>query len=514
MIKKEEENIPQILIYDLGSQYTLIIARILRELGYRSAVLSGEKFDFWLKKYKKNIKAIILSGGYSSVNDKNAPKIKDNVWKSNIPVLGICYGMQYMMKEFGGEIKSIVGHSEYGYAEVDITSDDILMNGIDGTQKVWASHGDTVQKLGSGFKTIAESKKYPFCAVSNEDKKMWGVQFHPEVKETENGSKIFENFIKFSNIKKDWNPDDVVKKIQKQISEKITKDDKVIIGFSGGVDSVTLSMILLPILGDRLIPITIDVGQFRESEIEEVKDIANKIGVKLKVIDKTELMLSKIKGITDAEKKREVFRKIYKNIFDEEIKKAGVKYIAQGSLATDLIESGVTGGALIKTHHNVDLKFGIQELHPLKDLFKYEVREISKKLGAPEKIFNRKPFPGPGLYLRVIGGEVTEKRLKLVKWADKKVSEILRKNNVENEISQLVVAIACLNTVGVKGDSRVYGPAIIVRAIKTVDFMTADGYQFSEDIRREITIEITKNKDIVRVWFDETSKPPATTEFE
>ncbi len=515
-IDNMEEGIPKILIVDLGSQYSQVIARSLRELGYRSAILTDKRAEQWLTLHRPE--AIILSGGHASVSDFGAPKPPANVWEQDLPVLGICYGMQYMVQHFGGLVKHKRGHAEYGPASINIDDSDGLFISLDKREKVWASHGDTVQKLPEGFKAIAGSDAYQNAAISNEERKLWGVQFHPEVSHTPNGKKILKNFIAaISNIKEDWEPVDIIKQIQKETRESFS-DKKTIIGFSGGVDSTTLTAILAPVLAKNLLAVCIDAGQFRLNELEQIQNTINTIGVQLKIIDAEKELLEKLKGVVDAQKKRSVFREVYKAAFDKSIAEFGAEIIAQGSLATDFIESGaIGGGEVIKTHHNIGLDFVSEERHPFRNLFKYEVRALAKEIDLPDYIANREPFPGPGLILRVVGADVTKERLDIVRFADKTVRDILEKHDLLNAetLSQLVVyMLAGSPVVGVKGDARVYDAPIVVRALKTVDFMTGDGVQLPAEVRLEITLALTKHSHISRVLFDETPKPPATTEPE
>ena len=502
---------PKILIVDLGSQYTLVIARTLRELGVRSAVLSPQKASIWLKQHRPE--AIILSGGHASVTDKGAPTPGKEILQSHIPILGICYGMQWLAYKLGGKITSTRGHKEYGPANIIIENSSDLFKGLRGKKKVWASHGDTVSKLPKGFKTIATSKG--IAAMSYPAKKIWGVQFHPEVEHTPCGKEILSNFIfDICKITRDWKPKNIISSIQEQVIETIG-DKKVIGGFSGGVDSTTLFAILSPALKKNLLGICIDGGHLREGELKEIKANARAAKVKLVVIDAVSRFESALRGITDAEKKRSAFKKIYKDILETEAKKFKADAIIQGSLATDYIESGATGGMLIKSHHNIGLSFRINyELHPLKDLFKYEVRSLAKAAGLPKTVSGRHPFPGPGLFIRIIGAPVTAERLNILRFADAEVRRILNEEKADKDISQLVVALDCTPTVGVKGDARVYASSVIVRAVETSDFMTATGHQFASEVRRRISDEVTKHPELVRVFYDETNKPPATTELE
>jgi len=514
--KTTSENTPKILVLDLGSQYTQVIARSLRELGYRSAILTPARAEQWLSLYKPD--AVILSGGHASVSDSNAPRPPADIWSLDVPLLGICYGMQYMVDYYGGIVKHKRGHAEYGPASIILNNKDELFKGLDNREDVWASHGDTVQELPEGFRAIAGSDSYQNAAIVNEKRKFWGVQFHPEVSHTPNGKIILENFVAaIADAKKDWQADNIIEQIQNETKESFA-DKKTIVGFSGGVDSTTLSAILAPVLGKNLLAVCIDAGQFRLNELEQIRNTASGIGVQLKIIEAEKELLTKLAGVSDAQQKRAVFREVYKGIFDKAIKDFGAEIIAQGSLATDFIESGaIGGGEVIKTHHNIGLDFVTEERHPLRNLFKYEVRALAKEIALPDYLVKREPFPGPGLILRVVGADVTKERLDTIRFADKTVRDILASHELLNPevLSQLVVyMLAGSPVVGVKGDARVYDAPIVVRALKTVDFMTGDGVQFPANVRLQMTLALTRHPHISRVLFDETPKPPATTEPE
>ncbi len=505
----------QILIVDYGSQYTLVIGRTLRELGVRSIILPPNKIENWLK--ENTPKAVILSGSNFSVYAPGVPGIPDvlDTTGGKYFILGICYGMQLLAHTKGGTVERPHGHSEYGPAKVIFDNTHPLFQNIENESIVWASHGDTVTKLPDGFKEIASSGG--ISAMTNEKNNVFGIQFHPEVTDTLEGKKILQNFLNISNCVNDWNPEDLVLEIQNEVREILKDNDtNVILGVSGGVDSTVLARVLAPVLGDRLICVAIDTGGMRNGEMEELKENVLSTGVKdIKIIDGEEEFIKNISITIDAEEKRAKFRDVYKRIFEEQIKKYNAGFIVQGTLATDIIESGKIGeSAMIKTHHNVGLDWNVEDLHPFRNLFKYEVRELGRTLGLSEKVYARNPFPGPGLYLRIIGTPVSKERLELVREADGIVTNILKEYNLDREISQLIVALIGISSVGVKGDERVYGHALAIRAVKTVDFMTAKGYYFSQNVMEEIINALTKHKDIVRVFFDMTPKPPATTEFE
>ncbi len=507
----------QILIVDYGSQYTLVIGRTLRELGVRSVILPPKKVDGWLK--KNTPKAIILSGSNWSVHNEGAPGLPKSVdiTGKKYSILGICYGMQLLAYKLGGRVERPLTHREYGPALVKLNTKHPLFNGVKEKTEVWASHGDTVTSLPKGFFSIGVSAG--IAAMSDKNNRVLGIQFHPEVVDTKEGKKILQNFITLSNCKKDWNPANLIQQIQKEVLDTINKTGKksrVVLGVSGGVDSTTLAGILAPILKERLICVAIDTGGLRKDELKELKENTKSARVKkLVIIPATVEFIKNIGTTIDGEKKRAKFRAVYKRIFEEQIKKYNAKFIAQGTLATDIIESGKIGkSAMIKTHHNVGLSWKVEDLHPLRNLFKYEVRELARVLKLPKAVYERNPFPGPGLYLRVVGTPVSKENIELVREADKTVNDILKKHNLIKNISQLIVALLGINSVGVKGDERVYGYSLAIRAVQTSDFMTVKGYYFPEEVVNEITNALTKHKNIVRVFFDFTPKPPATTEFE
>ncbi|MEK7539535.1 MAG: glutamine-hydrolyzing GMP synthase [Patescibacteria group bacterium] len=510
----------QILIVDYGSQYTLVISRTLRELGVRSVVLPSKKVDEWLK---NNIpKAVILSGSNWSVHDKGSPELPKSldITGKKYVILGVCYGMQLLAHKLGGLVEKPLLHREYGPTEVILDTTHLLWSGVGNKTVVWASHGDTVTALPKGFISIATSTG--LAAMSDKINRVLGIQFHPEVVETKEGKKILKNFLNISGCEKDWDPINLIHQIQKEVLDivKVAKKQNLILGVSGGVDSTTLAAILAPVLGERLICVAIDTGGLRADELTELKAntqsaLGKNTRKNFRLIKAGAEFIKNISRTIDGEKKRAQFRTVYKRIFEKQIAKYNAGFIMQGTLATDLIESGKIGeSAMIKTHHNVDLSWKVNDLHPLRNLFKYEVRELAQALNLPRAVFERSPFPGPGLYLRVVGTPVSKENIELVRKADKTVADILKKYNLTKDISQLIVALLGVNSVGVKGDKRVYGHSLAVRAVQTVDFMTAQGYHFPPVVINEITSALTKHKNIVRVFFDMTPKPPATTEFE
>lgn len=504
----------QILVIDLKSQYTQVIGRSLRELGFRAAILAPKKAGKWL--LKNNPKAIILSGGSNSVYDERAITPPEVIFEKKVPILGICYGMQWLAQWFGGEIHAALKDKEYGKAGIVIDNDiDPIFRGLIGNKTVWASHGDSVSKLPDGFKRIASSQTNSgIAAISNSEQKIWGLQFHPEVTHTEDGKKMLGNFLRICNVSLDWVPGDVIGDVQRGIKKAIG-GKKAIIGFSGGVDSSTLTAIIQSELGKNLLVVCINTGGLRKNEINEVRANAKEVGVSLTVVNAARRFQKALRGVTDAEKKRDVFKKLYVVILEEIAKKFGAEFVIQGSLATDFIESQAAGEAeLIKSHHNIGNKWKLTEIHPFRDIFKYEVRALARKLNLPEAISERQPFPGPGLFIRIVGIPVTIPKLSILRWADDKVRTILKNQGIYRDQSQVVVGLWGIKTVGIKGDKRSYAYPIVVRSVKTRDFMTVDGVDFPTDIKKEIEKAVTVHPQINRVVWDTTDKPPATTEFE
>ncbi len=523
---KKEQNKTQILIIDLGSQYTEIIRRSLRYLGLHSIILPPEKSLSWVEENRKDgkLKGIILSGGSASVYDADAPKIPTEILDFKLPILGICYGMQWLAYVHDKtSIQKVKAGKSYGPVEINFKKGlkSKIFAGLKNSIGAWASHGDSVKKVpknkSCNFKVLATSGNGKVMeAMADEKRKFYAVQFHPEVEQTEDENKILNNFVqKICGAKKDYFQKDVIKEIGDNV-KNILGTGTAIIGVSGGVDSTTLAAILTPVLGKQLKAFLIDTGGMRMEEIKKVKDIAKKAKINLEVIDQyKEKFISEVGQTIDAEEKRAKFRKVYGEVFKQVAKNYGATHMIQGTLATDLIESGSAGkSALIKTHHNVDLDLGLKEIMPLSDFFKFEVREMARMFGLDELLAGRQPFPGPGLYLRIVGTRVTAELLDLVREADFEVMEILKKHKLYGKISQTIVALLGLNTVGVKGDGRVYGYSLAVRTVETVDFMTVKGFYLPPNVCEEITSALVKHPKIVRVFYDWTTKPPATTEFE
>jgi GMP synthase (glutamine-hydrolysing) len=508
----------QILIIDLGSQYTLVISRVLRELGIRSVILSPEKAETF---NLSNIKGIILSGGDKNVYDIDAPAPPHHIfheeWR-HIPLLGICYGMQYIAHYYGNTVVTKTDRKNYGESYVIYDTDPLTKDLY--ADVVWASHGDNIIEVPNDFKIIARYDVIDasIAGISNVEKNIWGIQFHPEVIHTLHGKQMLRNFLfDICKCSPDWQSRDIVNDIQNR-AQHIIGDNKCVIGFSGGVDSTTLAAILSPVFNKNITGICIDTGGLRKNELIEIEAHAKAANINLIIVRAEQEFRLQLSHTINAEHKRKIFKKEYQRILEKNIINLGpdYKFLIQGSIAPDIIESGAVGNAaLIKSHHNVGHKWnGIVEVPLFVDLFKYEVRELACFMELPNSVINRLPFPGPGLFLRVLGAPPTKHRLNIVRDADDLVTNILKSENVYNEISQLIVALVCVNTVGIKGDARTYGPSIVIRAVETQDFMTVKGFQISNDIRRRIASELSKHSEISRVWWDEMDKPPATVEFE
>ena len=511
----------KILIVDFGSQVTKLIARRVRDLGAYSEVLTPNQIKN-LKNYSE-IKGIILSGGPSSVTKKNFQSIPREIFFKNIPILGVCYGLQLIAKLFGGRIKSSKKKREFGRAVIFKKNDSLLIkNFFTPNNSVWMSHEDAVVKLPKNFRIIASTKNSKLTIIENSKKKIYGVQFHPEVTHTDNGKQIFKNFIfSICKIKKKWDILSQKTTLIRYIRETV-KRDKVICALSGGVDSSVVALLINKVIKKNLICIMVDTGLMRKDEFKlTYKIFKNKYNLNVKLVNSSKTFLKKLKNISNPEKKRKIIGKLFIKIFEKEAKKeTGVKFLAQGTLYPDIIESRSSTGSKtskIKSHHNVGglpKKMNLRLIEPLKDFFKDEVRKLGNSLGLVKTISQRHPFPGPGLGIRILGS-VTYKKIKILQAADDIYISELIKNNLYNKIWQAYAALLPSKTVGVMGDSRTYEYTCLLRAVVSEDGMTADYFNFPKNFLDNISNKIINNvKGINRVVYDITSKPPGTIELE
>ena len=507
-----------IVIIDYGSQYTQLIARRVRELNVFSIIVPYDFDESYLD--INNIKGIILSGGPSSVYEKQSPKLNKIILSYNTPILGICYGLQLLIEEFNGLVKNL-GTGEYGPSMIQIENNNKLFKDISTSTKVWMSHGDRIDSMPSNWEVTSKSENGIISSVQDKKDLIYGVQFHPEVVHTKEGKQIIQNFI-FDICKAlpNWSSENFISDTIADIQNTV-QDSKVLCALSGGVDSTVVSTILKKAIGDRAICVFIDHGLLRKNEAQEVVDMFNEsldLGVNL--FDKSEIFLSKLKGVVDPEEKRKIIGLQFIEEFQNITLQFGkVDFLAQGTLYPDIIESGGYGGSAktIKSHHNVGGlpdKMKLKLIEPVKELFKDEVREIGNELGIPAKFIKRHPFPGPSLAIRIIG-EITKKRLDILREADYIFIEILKEYDEYDNIWQAFCVLLPIRTVGVMGDKRTYDYVIGLRMVTSLDGMTADWYNLSEDILKICSSRIVNEvKGVNRVVLDITSKPPGTIEWE
>lgn len=506
----------KIIVLDFGSQYNQLIARRIREMGVYSALLPHTIKASEIKAME-GIKGIVFSGGPKSVYDDDAFKVDEEIFNLGLPILGICYGMQLTAKYFKGEILSSPKR-EYGKMNILIEDKSLLFKDLYDEEEVWMSHGDHVAKIPQGFKLLAKSQNGLVASIANEEKKIYCVQFHPEVRHTVNGNKMLHNFVfEICHANNNWSMKNYLDMQIEQI-RKTVKDKKVLCGLSGGVDSTVVAVLLHKAIGHNLTCMFIDHGLLRQNEGDEVMAACKKFDMNVIRINAKERFLSKLQGVTDPEKKRKIIGNEFVYCFDEESRKLGdFDFLAQGTLYTDVIESGTATAQTIKSHHNVgglpkDMKFKLIE--PLNVLFKDEVRALGLEMGLPYEIVWRQPFPGPGVAIRIIG-DITEEKLEIVRKSDAILREEIASAGLDKEIWQYFTALTNMKSVGVMGDGRTYNYAIAIRAVTSIDGMTADWARIPYDVLDKISRRIVNEvAGVNRVLLDCTSKPPATIEFE
>ncbi|ALS80335.1 MULTISPECIES: glutamine-hydrolyzing GMP synthase [Planococcus] len=512
MLKEQKK----IVVLDFGSQYNQLITRRIREIGVYSelhphTVTAEEIKDM-------NATGIIFSGGPNSVYDDNAFSIDDAIFEMGLPILGICYGMQLMALHLKGNVEK-AQNREYGKAELKLTKESKIFNGLPEEQIVWMSHGDLVTAAPPGFDVIGTSASCPIASMADESRGFYGVQFHPEVRHTMHGNDLLRKFVyDVCGMKDDWSMENYIELEIEKIREEVG-DKKVLCALSGGVDSSVVAVLIHRAIGDQLTCMFVDHGLLRKGEAESVmKTFADGFNMNVIKIDARDRFMSKLEGVTDPEKKRKIIGNEFIYVFDDEASKLeGMDFLAQGTLYTDIIESGTTTAQTIKSHHNVgglpdDMQFKLIE--PLNTLFKDEVRVLGAELGMPDEIVWRQPFPGPGLGIRIMGA-VTEEKLEIVRESDWILRDEIKKAGLDRDIWQYFTVLPDLRSVGVMGDARTYDYAIGIRAVTSIDGMTSDWARIPWDVLEKISVRLVNEVDhINRVLYDITSKPPATIEWE
>jgi GMP synthase (glutamine-hydrolysing) len=506
----------KIIVLDFGSQYSHLICRRIREANVFCEIYPYNLTSEQIKKLSPN--GIVFSGGPASVYTENSPKPDKKIFELGIPILGICYGHQIIVDNFKGKVKRS-NTREYGKAILTIDDKSDLFKNFDGSINCWMSHGDTAESIPTGFKVLAHTESSFSAAIGNQEKKFYGIQFHPEVIHTERGYEILKNFsIHISKAKPEWNIMNFIESTIENIKEKVG-NDKILCAVSGGIDSTTVAVLLNRAVHDNLQCIFVNHGLLRYDEETLVMDLLTKIGLNVLYIDASEKFLTKLKGVTDPEKKRKIVGREFINVFQEEVKneKEQFQWLAQGTLYPDVIESGISVGpaSIIKTHHNVGglpTILNLKVLEPLRFLYKDEVKKVAKILEVPDELLNRHPFPGPGLSVRIIG-EITPEKIRISKHASKIVEDELINANLYNSVWQAYAAVGDDKAVGVIGDGRLYGNIVIIRVVNSIDAMTADWTKLPYHVLERMSNRITNEVDEVSwVTYAISSKPPSTIE--
>jgi len=509
----KSDNMDKIVVLDFGSQYSHLICRRIREFSVYAELVP---YDISYEELQKlNPKGIIFSGGPSSVYSSEAPVPENKIFEMNLPLLGICYGHQLIVNKYGGKVKR--ANKEYGSSLLTIDNDKDLLNGIGESVRAWMSHGDEAEQIPPGFQVIGHTEGAKAAAIASEDKSIYGIQFHPEVVHTEQGTEILKNFVlKVCGANQDWTMEGFIE----TAVEKISKiEGNVLCGVSGGIDSTVVALLIHKAIGDRLKCVFVNNGLLRLNEEEEIEEMfKDNFKVDFTAINAADQFLGKLKGVEDPEEKRMIVGEEFIHVFTEFAKKNGpFKWLAQGTLYPDVIESGVSKGpaAVIKSHHNVGGLpdwLNLEILEPLRELYKDEVRKIAKILSVPEKLFMRHPFPGPGLAVRIIG-EVTPNKLKIAKVASRIVEDELLEANLYDKVWQAYAAVGDDRAVGVVGDERRYGNIVMIRVVDSIDAMTADWTRLPHGLLEKMSNRITNEiEDVTWVTYTISSKPPATIE--
>ncbi|NHI71753.1 glutamine-hydrolyzing GMP synthase [Lactococcus petauri] len=511
-----DKQLEKIIVLDYGSQYNQLIARRIREIGVFSELMSHKVTAQEIREI--NPLGIVLSGGPNSVYDEGSFDIDPEIFKLGLPILGICYGMQLISHKLGGKVES-ASESEYGVAPIELKAKSELFAHTPETQDVLMSHGDRVVEIPEGFHVVATSPNSPFAAVENTERNIYGIQFHPEVRHSVYGTDMLRNFaLNICGAKGDWSMESFIDMQIEKIREQVG-DKKVLLGLSGGVDSSVVGVLLQRAIGDQLTSIFVDHGFLRKGEGDQVMNmLGDKFGLNIIRVNAEERFMNKLAGVSDPEKKRKIIGNEFVYVFDDEASKLkDVKFLAQGTLYTDVIESGTDTAQTIKSHHNVgglpeDMQFELIE--PLNTLFKDEVRALGTELGMPDEIVWRQPFPGPGLAIRVMG-DLTPEKIAVVRDSDAILREEIAAAGLDRDVWQYFTVNTGVRSVGVMGDIRTYDYTLAIRAITSIDGMTAEFAKLPWDVLQKISVRIVNEVDhINRVVYDITSKPPATVEWE